>query len=307
MEQVQESSGHVSKLDPKKRTLLICLVPALTPLFLFGFYPLAYAFYLGFTFYNLKTAIPPHFYGLGNYFDLASDPVFQTSARSSLIFAVIIIPLITLISLGEALLLSRDFKGVRIMQVLALIPWGIPVVVSGTIYKFMFDLNFGLFNDIMVKLGFVAEYQSWLSMQWPAILIVTLAFLWVQTPLPTLLFLASIQSIPKELYEAALIDGAGPLGRFKSVTFNWLKPILLIVLVYSSLMALWCFDPVYVITAGGPGDFTKLITYFTYERMFSYLNFGQAGATTILILAITVLLIYLYFRALKLGRLRLRA
>jgi len=284
----------------------LCLVPALAPLFLFGFYPLAYAFYLSLTFYNLKTEIPPHFIGFGNYQALASDSVFAISTTSTLLFAALTIPLITLLSLGEALLLSNDFRGVKVLQVLALIPWGIPVVVSGSIYRFIFDFNFGLFNDIMLKLGLIHEYQSWLSMQWPAMLVVALAYLWVQTPLPTLLLLAGIQSIPKELHEAARIDGAKPLAHFRIVTFNWLKPILFIVLVYASLMALWCFDPVYVITVGGPANFTKLITYFTYEKMFYFLNFGQAGATTILILAITVLLIYLYFRALSLGRLRLR-
>jgi len=293
-------------MSSKVKVLALCLVPALTPLFLFGFYPLAYAFYLGFTFYNLKTEVPPHFTGLGNYVALSSDSVFQTSVRSTIIFAVLTIPLITLLSLGEALLLSKNFRGVKVLQVLALVPWGIPVVVSGSIYRFIFDFNFGLFNDVMLKLGLINEYQSWLSMHWPAMLIVALTYVWVQTPLPTLLFLAGIQSIPKELHEAALIDGAKPLAHFKIVTFNWLKPILFIVLVYASLMALWCFDPIYVVTVGGPANFTKLITYFTYEKMFYFLNFGQAGATTIIILAVTVLLIYLYFRALRLGRLRLR-
>lgn len=293
-------------MTSKIRVLALCLVPALTPLFLFGFYPLAYAFYLGFTFFNLKTEIPPHFIGFGNYVALTSDSVFGISVRSTLIFAALTIPLITLLSLGEALLLSKDFRGVRVLQVLALIPWGIPVVVSGSIYRFIFDFNFGLFNDLMEKLGLVQQYQSWLSMHWPAMLIVALAYIWVQTPLPTLLLLAGIQSIPKELHEAALIDGAKSVAHFRMVTFNWLKPILFIVLVYASLMALWCFDPIYVITMGGPANFTKLITFFTYEKMFYFLNFGQAGATTILILAITVLLIYLYFRALRLGRLRLR-
>jgi len=293
-------------LDQKIRTILVCLIPALTPLFLLGYYPLSYAFYLSFTYYNLKSAIPPHFYGLGNYISLFSDPVFITSLRATGIFALITVPLVTLVSLGEAVLLSMDFKGVKILQVLALIPWGIPLVVSGAVFRFLFDINFGLFNYIMLSLGFIDRYQSWLSMQWPAMFIMILAYLWVQTPLPTLLFLAGIQSIPKELYEAALIDGAKPLARFRVVTFNWLKPILHIVLVYTSLGALWCFDPVYVITAGGPADFTKLITYFTYERMFSYLNFGQAGAVTIMVLALTGLLIYAYFKALRLGRLRLR-
>ncbi|HDD40354.1 MAG TPA: sugar ABC transporter permease, partial [Nitrososphaeria archaeon] len=109
----------------KTVTLLICLIPALTPLFLFGFYPLAYAFYLSFTFYNLKSAIPPHFYGIGNYADLIADPVFVTSIKSTVLFTVITVPMITLIALGEALLLASEFRGVRILQVLALLPWGI--------------------------------------------------------------------------------------------------------------------------------------------------------------------------------------
>jgi len=293
-------------VNPKIKALLICLIPALTPLFLFGFYPLGYAFYLSVTFYNLKSAIAPHFTGLGNFVDLISDSVFKISVTSNIIFALITIPLITLVSLGEALLLSRNFRGVKFMQVLALIPWGVPLVVSGSIYRFMFDLNFGLFNDVMVKLGLIDVYQSWLSMKWPALLIVALAYLWVQTPLPTLLLLAGIQSIPPELYEAALIDGAKTLARFKMVTFNWLKPIIFIVLVYASLMALWVFDPIYVITSGGPANFTKLLTYYTYEKMFYFLNFGQAGASTVIIFSVTVILIYLYFRALRLGRLRLK-
>ena len=273
---------------------------------MFGFYPLAYAFYLSITFYNLKTNIPPHFIGFGNYAALVSDSAFLISTTSTLIFAALTIPLIALLSLGEALLLSNNFKGVKALQVLALVPWGIPVVVSGSIYRFIFDLNFGVFNDIAMKLGLAYEYISWLSVDWIAMLIVALAYLWVQTPLPTLLLLAGIQSIPKELHEAASIDGAKPLAHFRMVTFNWLKPVLFIVLVYASLMALWCFDPIYVITMGGPANFTKLITFFTYERMFYFLDFGQAGAVTILILGITVLLIYLYFRALRLGALRLR-
>jgi len=232
--------------------------------------------------------------------------MFATSMSSTFIFALITVPSITLISLGEALLLSRKFRGVKILQVLALVPWSIPFVVSGSVYRLMFDFNFGMFNDIMLRLGLISQYRSWFSMAWPAMLIVALAYLWIQTPFPTLLLLAGIQSIPEELNEAALIDGAKRFAHFRVVTFNWLKPIIFIVLVYASIMALWCFDPIFVITAGGPADFTKLVTYFTYERMFGYLNFGEAGASTIIILAVTIVLIYLYFRALRLGRLRLR-
>jgi len=293
-------------MSGKLRTALIFLLPGLIPLFLFGFYPLAYAFYLSVTFFNLKSAAEPFFYGAGNFVDLVTDPEFGDTIQANLIFAAIIIPAITLIALGQALLLTRNIPGVKFLQVVALLPWGIPVVVSSSVIRYTFDHQFGMFNDIMLRLGFIDNYISWLALPWAAMVVVSLAFIWVQTPLPTLLFMAGIQSIPKELHEAAMIDGAKGWSRFKAVTFNWLRPIFFIVLVYASLMALWAFDPIFVITQGGPGRATKIFPYFAYERMFSYLNFGQAGAATVITFAITVVLIYLYFRALRLGRLRLR-
>ena len=293
-------------MKDKIKTLLLFLSPALIPLFLFGFYPLGYAIYLSLTFFNLKSTVEPHFYGLGNFIDLFTDPEFIDSLRANLVFAAIIIPAITLIALGQALLLTREIPGVKILQVLALLPWGIPIVVSSSALRYIFDHQFGMFNHVMVSLGFIDNYISWLGIPASAMAIVAISFIWVQTPLPTLLFMAGIQSIPKDLYEAAMIDGAKGFTFFKAVIFDWLRPIFFIVLVYASIMALWAFDPIYVITNGGPGRATKIIPFFIYDRMFNYLNFGQAGAASVLTFILTIVLIYLYFKALRLGRLRLR-
>ncbi len=290
----------------KTKSLLLFLLPAFAPLFAFGIYPLVYAIYLSFNFVNLRSTITPFFYGFGNFSDLVSSGAFQGALIATGIFAGLLIPLLTLMTLGEALLLSKTFRGVKILQVLAIVPWGIPPVITSGFFRFAFDLNFGLFNALAVKLGLASSYVGWLAQPWTAMGVIVLSFLWVQSPLPTLLFLAGLQSIPKELYEAAEIDGAKSFARFRAVTFNWLRPVFFIVVVFITITSLWAFDEIYVITQGGPGEFTKTITYFTFETMFNSLNFGQAGAASFLTLIISVVLIYLYFRALRLGRLRLR-
>ncbi|MEM3071879.1 MAG: sugar ABC transporter permease [Candidatus Bathyarchaeia archaeon] len=289
------------------RDILIGLAPALIPIFIFTFYPVLYALYVSTLRYNLKYPEQFGFIGMGNYIEMTKTYYFRYSLLSTGLFAALAIPVIVFGSLGLAILLSQRFKGSGFLQWLVLVPWAIPYVVSGIVWKWMFDSNYGLFNDLMVKLGVISSYQPWLTRQWPAMLVLLLAFTWVSLPLPTLLFLAGIQSIPNELYEAALVDGAKAFARFKVVTFTWLKPIMLIVVIYTTLMSIWMFDLIYVITQGGPADFTALISYYTYNEMFTFLNFGRASALSVFVLIIGIALIFAYFKALQIGRLRLRA
>jgi len=289
------------------RNIVIGLAPALIPTFIFTFYPVFYALYVSTLRYNLKYPEQFGFIGVGNYIEMTKTYYFRQSLLSTGIFAALAIPVIVLGSLALAVLLSQKFKGSGFLQWLVLVPWAIPYVVSGIVWKWMFDSNYGLFNDLMVKLGAISSYQPWLTRPWPAMLVLLLAFTWVSLPLPTLLFLAGIQSIPNELYEAALVDGAKAFARFKAVTFTWLKPIMLIVVIYTTLMSIWMFDLIYVITQGGPADFTALISYYTYNEMFTFTNFGRASALSVFVLIIGIALIFAYFKALQIGRLRLRA
>ncbi len=119
--------------------------------------------------------------------------------------------------------------------------------------------------------------------------------------------MAGLQSIPQELYEAARVDGAKTFSVFKSITFTWLRPIMLINVIYTTLMAIWSFDLIYTVTQGGPGDFTSLISFYTFHEMFTFLDFGKASALSVFVLIIGIILIFAYFRALRIGALRLRA
>jgi len=289
------------------RDILIGLLPALVPLFLFGFYPLAYAAYVSLFRYNLKYPSLYGFVGGGNYVEVTQTYYFQGSLTSSVIFAVIAIPIILFASLALAMLAARKFRGSGFVQWLILVPWGIPYVVAGLDWKWIFDSNYGLFNAVLLNLGLIDSYKPWLTMQWPAMIVVIISFIWVTLPLPTLLFLAGIQSIPQELYEAALVDGARAVARFRAITFTWLKPIFLIVVILTTLLSIQVFDPIYVITQGGPADFTALITYFTFQEMFTFLDFGHASALAFMIFIVSIVLIFAYFYVLRLGRLRLRA
>jgi ABC-type sugar transport system permease subunit len=289
------------------RNIIIGLAPALIPIFIFTFYPIFYAIYVSLFRYNLKYPEQYGFIGFGNYVEMTQTYYFRASLTSTVLFAILAIPVIVFASLALAILLSQKFKGVGFLQWLIIVPWAIPYVVSGIVWKWMFDSNYGLFNDILVKLGLISSYQPWLTLPWSSITVLLLAFAWVSLPLPTLLFLAGIQSIPAELYEAAMVDGAKTFAKFKAVTFTWLKPIMLIVVIFTTLMSIWMFDLIYVITQGGPADFTALISYYTYNEMFTFLNFGRASALSIFVLIIGIGLIFAYFRALQIGRLRLRA
>ena len=286
---------------------LIGLLPALIPLFLFGFYPLGYAAYVSLFRYNLKYPTQYGFIGGKNYVDVTQMYYFIGSLTSSVIFAVVAIPIILFASLALAMLAAREFRGSGFLQWLILVPWGIPYVVAGLDWKWLFDSNYGLINDILLKLGVIESYQPWLTMPWPAMFAIVISFIWVTLPLPTLLFLAGIQSIPQELYEASQVDGAGALARFRAITFTWLKPIFLIVVILTTLSSIQVFDPIYVITQGGPADFTAMITFYTFLEMFNFLDFGHASALAFMIFIVSVLLIFAYFYALRMGRLRLRA
>ncbi|MEM4246334.1 MAG: sugar ABC transporter permease [Candidatus Bathyarchaeia archaeon] len=289
------------------RTILMGLAPALAPIFIFTFYPVFYAIYVSLFRFNLKYPEQYGFIGFQNYVEMTQTYYFQYSLRSTAIFAIMAIPVIVLGSLFLALLITRRFKGAGFLQWLVLIPWAIPYVVSGIVWKWIFDSAYGIFNDVLYKLGLISQYIPWVTLPIPAMIILLLAFTWVTLPMPTLLFMAGIQSIPQELYEAAWVDGAKAFSTFRSITLTWIRPIALINVIYTTLMSIWMFDLIYVITQGGPADFTALISFYTYNEMFTFLNFGRASALSVFVLIIGIALIYAYFRALRIGALRLRA
>jgi multiple sugar transport system permease protein len=193
-------------------------------------------------------------------------------------------------------------RGFGILRVLLLLPWSVPLVSAGIMWRLLLHGNFGALNGLLFQFGVIDEYAPFLSSPNMAMWSVIAVHLWREFPLPTILFLASRQTIPDDVLDAAKVDGAGAWQRFRYVVFPLLKAPLLIVLVYETMISIAVFDLVYVLTGGGPGSATTLISWFAYAVTFKFLNLGQGAALSLLISAAILVLIVLYIRIVRLER-----
>jgi len=180
-----------------------------------------------------------------------------------------------------------------------LIPWAIPPVASGMMWRWILNGNVGALNGALAGLGISHAYYGWLSDPHTALLAVVGAHVWNSMPLAGLVLLAALQSVPNELYDAAKVDGASMLDRFWAVTFPWLVQPLVTVLILETLLAFRVFDLVYVLTSGGPGDATTVLAWLTYQTAFTYLDLGRGNAYAFLMALGVGLLTVMYLRLLS--------
>jgi multiple sugar transport system permease protein len=276
----------------------LTLMPALALVALFTLFPVGYAAWTSVHRHVLVLQDRPYV-GLRNYQNAIEDPLFADSIKSSLIFGAVAVPLVTLAGLLVALLLNQRVRGFAILLVLVLLPWAIPTVSAGIIWRLLLHGDFGALDGFLYRIGAIDEYIQWLSTPNLAMASVIGVHAWREFPLPAILFLAALQTIPPELSEAARLDRASAWERFRYVTLPHLKAPLLIVLVYETIIALSVFDLVYVLTGGGPGSATTLFSWFTYTATFKYLNFGQGAALSFIMAAVLVVFIVVYMRIVR--------
>jgi multiple sugar transport system permease protein len=198
-----------------------------------------------------------------------------------------------------AMLMNTRIRLANFLKIIILLPWAIPAVVGGLLWKWILNSDFGALNGVLYGLGLIKEYLPFLAQPTLAKASIIMAHVWKEGPLVAIFFLAGLQLIPDELYEAARIDGGGGWRLFRMITLPLLKPIFLVVLVYETMTAILTFDIIYVMTGGGPGDSTALISWFAYAEIFKGLNLGHGVALAIIIAIITLILIVLYLRALR--------
>ena len=304
----KERPVSTSRRYRERGTLFILLttLPALAIITIFTLYPIGFALWSSFSFYDLTNPQKTGFAGVTNYGAALQATGFQHSVEASVVFVIASFFLVVGLALGSALLLNERFRGVKHLQVIVLLPWAIPFVVAGMMWRWIYDSNYGVLNFVLQSLGVIPHYQAWLTQSNPAMVLLIIAYAWSEFPVSTLLILAGLQSVPKELYEAAVVDGARAFARFRRVTWVWLKPILLIVFVYETLRAITVFDSVYVVTKGQPADATAIVSYYIYRYMFTYYDVGLASALSVIVLVVSAVLIYAYFRFLRIGSLELR-
>lgn len=273
------------------------LLPMLALLVVFKFIPMARAIQISFTSYDLLS--PPKFVGLNNYAILLTDPRFQQSVVVTLYYMFGTALPLWILSLAAALAFNQPFAGRRWLRVAFFMPSIMPYVVFGTVWAFLFH-PYGLVNVGLQWLGLPAV--QWLSNPSAVIPGFILATNWRAVPYYMIVFLAGLQSVPPELYEAAAIDGANALQRFWYVTLPLLKPTMVLVMVVSLIFLSRSFTPAYVMTGGGPDGASTVIGLYIYQAAFSQFRMGIASAASVLLLLGTLLLTAVQLRVFRDGR-----
>ena len=275
------------------------LAPAVAVVVLVILYPLLMAAQM--SFYDVKVfrvargfSGDPH---LRNYLDMLAAPGFWQSLRVTLYYVL----WGTLGSFGiglfTAVLLNHPFRGRMLARVLVVLPWPIPGVVAATIFMWMFNASFGVVNYLLLQLNVVQAPVSWFTQSGPALIAVLAATIWKGYPFFTITLLAGMQSIPKELYEAARVDGASADQQFRFITIPALRNVIGISLVISTLWLFRVFDIIFVMTGGGPSGATQTLAIQIYREAFQYFDMSYAAAIGMVTLALSIAATFLYLRA----------
>lgn len=267
------------------------ILPSLIGVVGFVFVPVLFTFALSFQEWNLIS--PPRWVGVDNYLGLSQDPGFWNSIWVTAVFTALAIPAMIVCGLLIALGLNRKLPGSRVLQVVYVIPWVSAPLVLGLVWRWMFDPSFGMVNEIL------GRRVEWLTDMDLALVAVAFVYVWSGVGYVSLFFLAGLQAIPVQLYEAAKIDGAHALARLTNITLPLLRPTTFFVLVTSTISSFQVFDLIYGMTQGGPANRTEVIAARIYYEAFQFLRFGDAAATAFIlfvVLIVVTLLQHLYFR-----------
>jgi multiple sugar transport system permease protein len=258
----------------------LLLLPALGLRLFTTLYPFFRTFYFALTDFN--PAFPPlKFIGTGNFTRMRLDIGVSSSITFTIVFVVVSTLLQLVFGIMVASLLNSQFKGRSIARAVNLIPWAIPMVVVAIGFRWMFDTDYGIITDLTTRL--TGLQIPWFTSALGAKAAVILTNVWKSTPFLSLVFLAALQGIPSELYEAARVDGASRLQNFFSITFPLILSQITTIGLFMIVWQLASFDLIYTMTGGGPGFATSVLAYNIYQAAFGGLNFGYASAISLVL------------------------
>ena len=260
--------------------------PAVLLIIVFGLIPIVWSALLSFQKTNLLS--PAHWVGLANYRALPKDPYFEQSMVHSAIYTVLFVPFSVAGGLLTAIALNRPVRGIRIYRTAVFVPVVVSTIATVIIFLWVFDPNFGLANWLLGKVG-LGPFAFFTSSNGALYSIVAMT-VWGWIGFNVIVYLAALQGIPRELVEAAEIDGAGTLGIFRNVTLPLLGPVTLFLVVWSSINALQLFDEVYLATNGGPGTATYVPVFYLYKLAFQQAEAGYAAAIAYVLFAVILVL-----------------
>ncbi|MET0743774.1 MAG: sugar ABC transporter permease [Microvirga sp.] len=301
--------ARASRLTRSKvRAAWAFIAPTLVVLGLVAGWPLARTIWFGFTDASLNDLSNYSFIGFENYLfyadgewlGLLTDPAWWHAVWNTVWFAAVSVSIETVLGTIVALILNAAFPGRGIMRAIILVPWAIPTVVSAKMWNWMLHDQFGVINDLLLRVGIIASPISWTAQSGTALWAVVMVDVWKTTPFMALLILAALQMLPQDIYEAARVDGINPVRVFVRVTLPLIRPALVVAVIFRALDALRVFDLIYVLTANT--EDTMSMSVYARQQLVDFQEVGLGSAASTLIVLIIALLVVV---AVVGGRLRL--
>jgi multiple sugar transport system permease protein len=273
----------------------LLLTPAFTLLAMIVVYPVAALIWTSFhrVDQSIGQGVAP-FVGLENYIDAFKDDHFWSATFNTFLYIIITVPGALLVGLGIALLANLPFRVKWPVRLGLLLPWALPVVFAGLIFRWFFEYEQGIVNDIIRRLG--ATPPQWLSSPNLAFFAICITIIWKTSSFVALVLLAGLQTIPKELYEAAEVDGATRWEQFWNVTLPMLRPAIVVALIFRTITAIQTFDIPYAMTKGGPGNSTETLAMLIHKTTIDFLDFGYGSAQAVILFIISMVATSFYLR-----------
>ena len=280
----------------------LLLAPALLLIFGLVGYPVVRTFYLSFHEAGLASLVSGDmdFIGLDHYRHIIGDPHLRRVFLVTVVFGLSCVVATMVLGVAVALLLNRPFKGRWVLGVLVLLPWAMPRVAAATVWQWLFHDQYGLVNWVLVQLGLEGfDGYAWFISPLPAFFAIGVVVVWGAFPFVAISVLAGLQSVPDEVLEAARIDGATAGQRLRLVILPMLKPLLLVLVVISTIWDFKVFDQIYVMTQGGPARSTEVLAIATWREAFTQLNFGLGSALAMAMFVILTAITIVYIRMIR--------
>jgi len=288
----------------RTRTAWLFLTPMLVVLALVAAWPLLRTIWLGLTDANLLHLDDSKWVGLDNYTGkggLLHDKVWWSAVRNTLWFTLLTVSIETVLGTVIALVLTRTFPGRALVRAAVLIPWAIPTVVSAKMWSWMLNDQFGIVNDLLLKVGLIDGPKAWTADPGLLMTSVVLVDVWKTTPFMALLVLAALQMLPKECYEAAQIDGVHPVKVFFKVTLPLIRPAVMVAVIFRALDAIRIFDLIYVLI--GSRESTMTMSIYARQQLieFQQVGYGSAASTLLFFIVALLTIVYVLVGRVKLG------
>lgn len=278
------------------------MLPLLVAVALFLVWPIAEAVRLSFVRYNPLRPDEQPFVGFDNYWFVLEDPLFWESFWQAIVWTGISTFLQALIGVGLALLLHLPLRGINAFRGLLLFPYIVPTVVIALNWRWLFNSEIGIVNHLLLSAGIIADRIAWLSTPDMAMASAILLNVWKYTPFVVIVVLARLQTIPTELYDAAKVDGAGALRRFRDITLPQLAEVLAVVVVFRTIWTFNKFEEIFLLTRGGPGTSTYNLALYAYDQSIANLRMGVGAASGVIMLGLLLAGSLLYIRITGFGR-----